>query len=223
MMMFSFYWGLYILAITIYYWDIDMKQMMLYAVLFYLVYEIFKQNYELTNSVIEVSYDLHEDPVIIYENNQNIKVNRRFREIFESVGDFKFINHYTQMLYYIAKPGEIIYTFVNNSIKTEVTLEEIIKNNQQYNGEAFAISLNGEERMFTFNSFDLVNIYSRKTICMFKETTMVYKLEREISSNKYKSVLMGCLTHELRTPVNCVISGLDLLEPYIVSHLYYIF
>jgi hypothetical protein len=218
MIIFGSYWGFYIIAITIYFWEIDMKQIMMYAGLFYLVYEIFKQNYEFSNSVIEISYDLHEDPVIIYEKDQNIKVNRKFREIFHSVEDFKFINHYTQMLFYIARPDKIIFKFVNNSIKTEVTLEEIIENNQQYNGEAFAISLNGEERMFTFNAFDLVNIYSCKTICMFKETTTIYKLEKEISSNKYKSVLMGCLTHELRTPVNCVISGLDLLEPYIVSN-----
>ena len=52
---------------------------------------------------------------------------------------------------------------------------------------------------------------------MFKETTLVFNLEKERSANKYKSVLMGCLTHELRTPVNCVISGLDLLDSYIVS------
>lgn len=47
---------------------------------------------------------------------------------------------------------------------------------------------------------------------MFQETTMVHNFEREKAENRYKSVLMGCLTHELRTPVNCVISGLDSLE-----------
>jgi hypothetical protein len=220
--MFGFYWGFYIVAISIYFWEIDLKQILMYAGLFYLVYEIFKQNYELSNSVIEISYDSHEDPAIIYEDNQNIKVNRSFREAFQSIGDFKFINHYAQMLYYIEEPEEIIFRCLNKDNGIKVSLREILKNNQRYNGEVLAILLNGEERVFNFNAFDLVNIYSRKTICMFKEATMGFKLEKEISANKYKSVIMGCLTHELRTPVNLVISGLDLLGPYIVRTLIFV-
>lgn len=62
-----------------------------------------------------------------------------------------------------------------------------------------------------------MNVFDKKTICTFKETTEVHRYQKEKSSNQYKSVLMGCLTHELRTPVNVVISGLGSLEYYVVS------
>lgn len=202
MIMFSSYWGIYILSLSVYYWDFDLKQSLMYAGLFGLVYEIFRQNYELSNSAIEMSYDLHEDATIIYQKGERVKVNERFKQIFETATNFKYADHYTQILKYVEKPEELSFKFLDDDKTESITLDVLLRENKKYNGSALVTEINGEERVFSFSAFDLVNIYSCRTICIFKETTLLFKLEKEKSANKYKSVLLGCLTHELRTPVN---------------------
>ena len=104
-----------------------------------------------------------------------------------------------------------------NSNQVEMSMKDIINNKSKFNGKEFTIVLGNQEKIYVLNTIELDNVFSKICICMFKEITEVYNLEKERAANRYKSVLMGWLTHELRTPVNWVISGLDSLEYYIVS------
>lgn len=199
MIMFSSYWGVYIMVLSVYFWDFDLKQALMYTGLFGLVYEIFRQNYEMSNSAIEMSYDLHDDATAIYQKGEEIKVNQRFRQIFETGARFKYADHYTQILNIVEDPQNLVFSLLDDENSETISLEDILSKNKKYNGAAFVIKLWEEERVFSFSAFDLVNIYRIKTICIFKETTLLFKLEKEKSANKYKSVLLRCLTHELRT------------------------
>jgi two-component system, chemotaxis family, sensor kinase CheA len=69
------------------------------------------------------------------------------------------------------------------------------------------------DKIFIFTFYPLENIYDAKTVCIFKETTHIHEIQKV--ADRVRSVIMGCLTHELRTPVNCVISIFKSLGNYI--------
>lgn len=218
MAMFTGYWSIYLISLMLYFGAIDPEQLLMFCGVFLLVYQVFKQNYEFSNSMIEMSYELHSEPVLIYGGKHNVKVNNKFKTIFAEAGRFKCMDHYSQILSEIDEPGEMWIRLHNAISNQEISVLDILSDKQAYNEQEFVVASNENERIFLFNFYDLVNVYHSKTIWMFKETTEVHKLEKEKAANKYRSVLMGWLTHELRTPVNWVISGLDSLEYYVVSY-----
>ena len=71
------------------------------------------------------------------------------------------------------------------------------------------------DKIFMFTFSRLENIYNNQSVCIFKDTTHIHQLQKAKSQIEFRSVIMGCLTHELRTPVNCALSILKTLEDYI--------
>lgn len=186
-------------------------------ILFWLVYEVFKQNYDFTDTVIDISYNFHADPIIICDNRNVLKVNKRFTKIFEEQDEFEYTNHYTQILNQIKDANKLQVKEFGTENSSKISIEKILLNKEIYKGKSFSVISQNSERVLTLNIVELENIYDTKTIYTFADTTEFHNLEKEQTENKYKSVLMGCLTHELRTPVNLVISGLNSLEFYVIN------
>lgn len=216
-LIFSGYWGVYFLSIWVYYQSYKMYPLMLYISIFWLVYELYKQNYDFTDSIIDISYDFDNDPAIILDGNNRIKANKKFSKIFSSFDEFKFTSHYTQILWEIKNPNNIELQKFESECEDKISIQQILDNKEEYLGKSFSILYKNEEKVLSFTVVTLENVYDTKTILMFRDTTQAHNLEKEKSDSKYKSVLMGCLTHELRTPVNLVISGLHSLQHQMVS------
>ena len=79
MIIFSCYWGSYLTILSVYFWELNLRELMMYGSLFWLVYIIFKENYGLNTSATDISLDSHDDPTIIVKDNNLIKVNKKFR------------------------------------------------------------------------------------------------------------------------------------------------
>lgn len=88
----------------IYFKHVEFNQLTMYVGLFWVVWEIMKQDYLFSNTAIEISYDFHNDPVIIPNADGSILTNQEFADIFSEVCEFKAINHYTQFLSEIEHP-----------------------------------------------------------------------------------------------------------------------
>lgn len=191
------------------------EQFVLFGSLFWLVYEIYKEKYELSNSLTEIFYDFHNDPILIYENENDIKANSAFLNLFGSVIKSEKIHHHSQMLTSIINPEKILFEFFKGTNIQSISLLEVIRHPNDVNQKELILRKAGGDKIFAFTFYRLENIYNNKTICIFKDTTHIHQLQKVKSQVEFRSVIMGCLTHELRTPVNCVLSILGTLQEYI--------
>lgn len=213
-MIFSFYWTSYLIALCIYYQTVMVEQFVLFFLLFWLVYEIYKGKYELSNSLTEIFYDFHNDPILIYDEN-TIKANKMFLTQFGSLIKIEKIHHHSQMLAQILNPDKIKFEFYKGENMQRISLIEVIKRQTEINQKELILRMNSGDRIYMFTFYKLENIYGHQTICIFKETTHIHQLQKVKSQIEFRSVIMGCLTHELRTPVNCVLSILNSLQDFI--------
>jgi len=100
--------------------------------------------------------------MVLNEENE-IKVNQKFREVFTSICDFEFPQHYSKLLPQIKDSNQLVLKFLNSDEDKEISLTKLLQKHTNYNDQAFMVTLNGEERLFNFSSYDLINIYSKKT------------------------------------------------------------
>jgi signal transduction histidine kinase len=68
-----------------------------------------------------------------------------------------------------------------------------------------AISVKFEKIIF---ENEMTNLY------VFKDNTLIQKIEKAEAESKYKEILMTTVTHELRTPVNGIKGNLELLKDH---------
>ena len=88
-LIFATYWSLYFVILIIYYHTVNFEELIMFCGLVFLVHHMFKQNYDLSISTIEISYDFHNDPLLIWEESNPVKANRTFTKTFENIGEFK--------------------------------------------------------------------------------------------------------------------------------------
>jgi len=200
--MFIVYWSSYLIALCLYYRTVMIEQFVMFASLFWLVYEIYKEKYELSNSLTEIFYDFHNDPILIYENETSIKANNVFLSNFRSLIKSEKIHHHSQMLTEIINPDKILFEFYKGTSIQRISLLEVIQRQKEMNQKELILRKQGGDKIFMFTFYRLENIYNNKTVCIFKDTTHIHQLQKVKSQVEFRSVIMGCLTHELRTPVN---------------------
>ena len=213
--MFSFYWSVYLGALCVYYKELMVEQFVLYLSLFILVFQIYKEKYELSNSLTEIFYDFHNDPILIYEDEMSIKANNVFLNLFGSLIKSEKICHHSQMLTQIINPHKIFFEFYKGSNMQRISLLEVIRRQKEMNQKELILRKQSGDKIFMFTFSRLENIHNEKTVWIFKDTTHIHQLQKVKSQIEFRSVIMGCLTHELRTPVNCVISILSSLSDYV--------
>ncbi|CAI2382301.1 unnamed protein product [Moneuplotes crassus] len=212
---FIFYWSIYLCSLCAYYWIIQVEEILTFFSLFYLVYEIYKENYFLSNSLTEIFYDFTDDPVIIYDDADTVKCNGKFIQTFGNLLRFEKVRHHSQMLTRILNPKKIIFELKKEEKVRNISLLDIFENECLDVNKKEVVLCDGEERVFMVTLNKLENLYHSKTVLMLKETTDIHKLNLAKSQVEFRSVIMGCLTHELRTPANCAISILDTLRDYV--------
>jgi len=211
------YWSIYLIALSIYYQVLLIEQLYMYTALFILVHEIYKQDYLLTNSLTEIFYDFQFDPIVFYEGEESIKVNHSFLSHFGYLIKTKKAKHHSQMLSEIGSPEKLVFIHKVNDIEEKVSLLDVINNNKKMEQTELFLKRRGVEKVFIFTSTKLVNVYDSKTAYIFKDITHSHQLQKVKSQVEFRSVIMGWLTHELRTPINCATSILKSLEEYIVD------
>jgi len=214
---FCLYWSIYLASLCIYYRTLLIELIFTYCALFWLIHEIYKENYLLSNSLTEIFYDFHNDPIVFYEGGQNIKVNRSFLSHFGYLVKTRKMKHHSQMLTEIVNPEKIIFTMRQSNCEDKISLLDVLKNKKKMEQVELSLMKMDVEKVFMFTFYKLENIYDDKTVCILKNITHVHQLQKVKSQVEFRSVIMGCLTHELRTPINCVISILRSLEEYLDS------
>ena len=137
MAMFTGYWSIYLISLTVYFGGIDTEQLLMFCGVFLLVYQVFKQNYEFSNSMIDISYEMHSEPVLIYDDKIKVKVNNKFKEIFAEAGKFKLVDHYSQILNEIANPGEMRIRQHNAVPNQDISVLEILSDKLAHNEKEF--------------------------------------------------------------------------------------
>jgi signal transduction histidine kinase len=189
----------------------------MFGSLFWLVYEIYKENYELSNSLTEIFYDFNSDPILIYEDETLIKCNKVFLSYFGKLVKYEEFVHHSQMLTEITNPNKVLFEFYQGGNINTISLLEVIRQQKEMDQKELILKKEGGDKIFMFTFYRLENIHNNKTIWTFKDTTHIHQLQKVKSQVEFRSVIMGCLTHELRTPVNCVISILKSMQDYIVD------
>lgn len=87
------------------------EQLFLFGLLFWLIFEIYKEHYQLSNSLTEIFFDFHTDPILIFENDTSIKANGIFISTFGKLLRIEKISHHSQMLTSITNPDKILFEF----------------------------------------------------------------------------------------------------------------
>mmetsp|Transcript_32022 Transcript_32022/g.28380 ORF Transcript_32022/g.28380 Transcript_32022/m.28380 type:complete len:181 (+) Transcript_32022:299-841(+) len=178
------------------------EQIIVFCSLFWLVYLKFKENYSLSNSLTEIFIDFNRDPVILYDDEGIMKCNNMFNLEFGTLIKSEKIRHHSQMLTTILNSNEIIFEFYQGSEEKQISLLEVIKNRKEMDQKELILKHKGGDKIFMFSFNKLENIYHSKTLCVFKDNTHIHELNKVQGQVEFRSVIMGCLTHELRTPVN---------------------
>lgn len=174
---------------------------------------MYKENYGLSNSLTEIFYDFHTDPILIIDSGNYIKANKMFIENFGHLVRSRTNNHHSQMVAELINPEKLCFS--THCDPESVSLIEIIKNKDEWKEKELVLKSKLNEKIYMFTFYQLENIYNKRIICIFKDTTHIHQLQMVKSQVEFRSVIMGCLTHELRTPVNCALSILKTLEDYI--------
>ena len=136
----------------------------MFLCMFYLVFEIFKQHYEMSNSFIEISYDFHNEAVLIYKNKNCIKANKVFVNNFKNFGHFTDAHHYSQMITEVEHPDEIYIEFLKANKYGKISILELIQNKDEYNEQEFILRDEKDEKVFQFSTYELDNIYNSNSI-----------------------------------------------------------
>ena len=113
--MFVLYWGFYLTSLCIYYKTVMLEEIVIFSALFWLIFEIYKENYNLSNLLTEMFYDFHTDPVIWYDDENVIKCNKIFLSYFGKLIKCNKIWHHSQMLTQILNPHQVFLDFQNSS------------------------------------------------------------------------------------------------------------
>jgi signal transduction histidine kinase/CheY-like chemotaxis protein len=213
--MFCIYWSFFLLSLCVYYGELMLEQFCMFGCLFWLIYEIYKEKYELSNSLTEIFYDFHNDPIVIYEDEKWIKCNNVFLGNFGKLVKYEKFDHHSQMLTTITNPDKVIFEFYQDEIVKTISLIEVIRKQKEMDQKELILRNETGDKIYMFTFNRLENIYNNKTVWIFKDTTHIHQLQKVNSQNEFRSVIMGWLTHELRTPVNCVISILKSMSDYI--------
>jgi signal transduction histidine kinase/CheY-like chemotaxis protein len=211
------YWSLYLIALWINYSTILYEQIFAFCSLFWMIGIIYKESYFLSNSLTEIFYEFHNEPTVIFDRNSKFKVNRSFLHNFGNLVTTKQIQHHSEMLTEITNPEDLNFVRKLQAKSEKVSLLQILKNRDEMEDSEIFLIDGDKEKVFVFTYFSLENIYDSKTVWVFKNITHVHQLQKikmQIEV-RFRSVIMGCLTHELRTPINCVISMLKSLRDFI--------
>lgn len=131
--MFTLYWSFYLITLCIYYKALMIEQFVLFSSLFWLVYEIYKEKYELSNSLTEIFYDFHNDPVLIYDDETSIKCNGVFLQYFGRFIKSEKIHHHSQMLTEVTNPDKLLFEFYQGTISNKISLLDVIRKQKEMN------------------------------------------------------------------------------------------
>ena len=153
--------------------------------------------------------------MLIYDDETSIKCNGVFLQYFGRVIKSEKIHHHSQMLTEITNPDKLLFEFYQGGWIEKISLLDVIRKQKEMNQKELILWKEGGDKIFMFTFYRLENIYNSKTVWIFKDTTHIHQLQKVKSQVEFRSVIMGCLTHELRTPVNWVLSILKSLSDYI--------
>lgn len=150
--MFSLYWTFYLASLCLYYQTVMVEQIVTFASLFWLIYEIYKEKYELSNSLTEIFYDFYNDPIVIYEDESSIKANIEFLSYFGKAAKRAEIRHHSQMLTEITNPDDIMLEFHQGNNVERLSLLQIIRRQKEINKKELVLRKEGGDKilMFTF-------------------------------------------------------------------------
>lgn len=192
------YWSIYLFVLICYYQTVNLEQIVMFCGLFYMVHIL----YQLSGP--DVFYELRDDPIIILDKTSEgmILVNSQFVEQFKKLSKIDVVKCHTKTLTTIPNPDDLSIEFYDLESDSNVHLMNIISNIEKYNGKEVGFSTNDEQIVFMVNAVLYDKSSKEKIVIIFKDVSEIHMLEKEKSANRYKTVLMGCLTHELRTPVN---------------------
>ena len=140
------------------------EQIVMYVSLFWLIYVIYKEKYELSNSLTEIFYDFHNDPVLIYDDETSIKGNSVFLAYFGKFIKRGKINHYSQMLTEITNPGKLMFEFYQGGIIERISLLDVIRKQKEINQKELILRKENGDKIFMFTFYRLENIYNSKTV-----------------------------------------------------------
>ena len=162
--MFVVYWSFYLIALCIYYKTLMVEQFFLFGCLYWLIYEIYKEHYTLSNSLTEIFYDFHNDPVLLYEGNDSIKVNSMFESFFGHLIKSKKMYHHSQMLTELLNPHEIILEFLEHGVIKQISLFEVVNRQEEMAHKELILRKLEGDKIFMFTFYRLENIYNSKTV-----------------------------------------------------------
>jgi hypothetical protein len=174
----------------------------MFVALFWMIYIIYKENYLTSSSVTEIFYEFHTDPIMFLETGKKTKVNKVFLTHFGYLVNTKKIKHHSQMLTEILNPENVIFEINAKEKLQKISLLEVLSNSNEMEQAELFLKKKDNEKVFLFSCYKLENIYDQKTVCVLKDITHVHQLQKAKSQVEFRSVIMGCLTHELRTPIN---------------------
>jgi hypothetical protein len=136
----------------------------MYVALFWMIHGIYKENYSLSNSLTEIFYEFHNDPIVFYEGDNDIKVNKSFLSHFDFLVKTKLVKHHSQMLTEVDNPDEIMFTMMIDEVDEKISLLDVLKNKKAMEQVELSIMKNGIEKVFVFTFYLLENIYDSKTV-----------------------------------------------------------
>jgi hypothetical protein len=136
----------------------------MFGCLFWLIYEIYKEKYELSNSLTEIFYDFHNDPIIIYEDEKLIKGNKVFLSNFGKLVKCKEFDHHSQMLTTITNPDKVIFEFYQDEIVKTISLIEVIRKQKEMDQKELILRKDTGDKIYMFTFNRLENIYNNKTV-----------------------------------------------------------
>ena len=165
----------------------------------------------------DLIYELSVDPMLVIDGDSNVSANSQFMSVFQDGTDLKVVKSYTQLLAKIENFEHSKLKFASQGQDKLVSLTDLLGNLASYEGVEVSLNSGDSEIIYMIHGYEFNELNQNKTIIVFKDVTKVHLIQKEKTENHYKTVLMGCLTHELRTPVNCGISSLNSLKHYLVS------
>lgn len=189
--MFGLYWSFYLISLCLYYQTLMIEQFYMYLCMFWMIYDIYKEKYELSNSLTEIFYDFQNDPILLYEEGKLLKANRSFITHFGYLTKVKDFSHHSQMLQEIENPKKIIFEYTRNEQIEKISLLDIIRNRNEFNEKEIILRRRAGEKIYLFSFYKLENIYNYKYVLAFKDSTHIHQLQKAKNQVEFKSVIMG--------------------------------
>ena len=104
---------------------------------------------------------------------------------------------------------------VNSQLAAQVSFVDFVEEFQFSGGKAHAFLEIYDDQSIELKIMKGIYENQNALFITFVDCSLAQKLEKAKSENRYKTLIMSTVGHELRTPVNAVLGSLEAITPYI--------